>query len=216
MIDDVPPTAVCSSIREPVDGDADVPAPSKMRSCPLTSSAKLEEMSLFTAIELLPVPSRVFPLRETSEAKVTDRPTTFTVVSDPPSPMVFVPVEPVPMLMGPVRSGPVPMLSISSELVLLAILISDPAVLEPVAMFNRELLVAFPENAFVVAPLGSPVPRLKTPPFLAPVIIFAVSGPYELLNVKFPVDAKLKVPPLKSSCPLLLEVPQFKAVLWPD
>ena len=63
MIDDVPPTAVCSSTREPADGDADVPAPSKMRSCPLTSRAKLEEMSLFIDTELL---CFVKPLIETS------------------------------------------------------------------------------------------------------------------------------------------------------
>ena len=103
-------------------------------------------------------------------------PDMFIIVVAPPIPMVFTPVVPVPILIVPIRLVPVPIFSVSWDVVsLVAMLMVEPESLVPVAMFNTDVLVAFPENALIVPPLRSPLAMLNVDPLVATV------GPNEMV-----------------------------------
>ena len=85
------------------------------------------------------------------------------------------------MKIGPVRPLPVPMLSVSSDELLVAMLMVELASLSPVAMFNTEPFLAIPEKTNVVEPpLVSPPPRLNIPPVLVFVAMFMVGALYDV------------------------------------
>jgi hypothetical protein len=111
----------------------------------------------------------------------------FIVVFVPPIVTVFVPVFPVPILIVPVRLAPVPILSVSADDVLFAILMAEPESLVPVAMFNTDVLLAFPENALIVPPVRSPLAILNDP-------LDVVAGP-RLSMPPLIVVPRLSVPP---------------------
>lgn len=194
-------------------------------------------MSLFIATEEEPEPSLAFPNTLTEEPLSVNNPVAeistvvfvpFATVIAPFRPMVVVPVElePAPILIGPVRPLPLPMLSVSADDVLFAILMVDVESLVPLAMFNIELFVefpfkkcvvallkiplkafvvedvTFPEKTFVNAIVVSPAPILKVPVFLVPPPMFNT----ELL-VEFPENTFV-VAPLVSPVPKL-NVPPF-------
>ena len=201
----------------PVDAE-----PFKIWTVPLVFA----QLAMFTPIASVPkVPGRRPTLKLPSPVSfiLTLRPPKYTVVLPPPILISLLPKFPFPILIAPDRSDPLPILSVSADDVLLAMLIEDVASLLPDAMFIMALLTAFPfkklyvelltsplnafnvefwtfpENTFVAEPLMSPDPRLNVPPILVPVTIFRLAlftafGP----TVRVPaikLDPRVNVPP---------------------